>query len=173
MNLKEQTYVSVLAECGNITKAADRLYISQPALSIYINNLEKSLGTKLFERAGKRFVLTPAGELYVEKARKMLELKNNFEETVLKAKGPVIVDFWAPWCGPCKMIAPILDEIAPEFAGKAKIVKINVDDNQLVAGQFGVRSIPTLLLFKNGQLVATQVGALPKNQLAAFINQHL
>lgn len=75
MNLKEQTYVCVLAECGNITKAADRLYISQPALSIYINNLEKSLGTKLFERAGKRFVLTPAGELYVEKARKMLELK--------------------------------------------------------------------------------------------------
>ena len=86
---------------------------------------------------------------------------------------PLLVDVWAPWCGPCKMIAPILDEIAPEFAGKAKIVKINVDDNQLVAGQFGIRSIPTLLLFKNGQLVATQVGALPKNQLAAFINQHL
>ena len=97
----------------------------------------------------------------------------NFEAEVLKAEGAVLVDFWAPWCGPCKMIAPILDEIAPEFAGKAKIVKINVDDNQLVAGQFGVRSIPTLLLFKNGQLVATQVGALPKNQLAAFINQHL
>ena len=99
--------------------------------------------------------------------------EQNYEELVLKAERPVLVDFWAPWCGPCKMIAPILDEIAPEFAGKAKIVKINVDDNQLVAGQFGVRSIPTLLLFKNGQLVATQVGALPKNQLAAFINQHL
>ena len=96
-----------------------------------------------------------------------------FEEKVLQSKEPVLVDFWAPWCGPCKMIAPILDEIAPEFAGKVKIVKINVDDNQLVAGQFGIRSIPTLLLFKNGQLVATQVGALPKNQLAAFINQHL
>ena len=89
----------------------------------------------------------------------------DFETTVVQSD--------IPWCGPCKMIAPILDEIAPEFAGKAKIVKINVDDNQLVAGQFGVRSIPTLLLFKNGQLVATQVGALPKNQLAAFINQHL
>jgi len=97
----------------------------------------------------------------------------DFETTVVQSDIPVLVDFWAPWCGPCKMIAPILDEIEPEFAGKAKIVKINVDDNQLVAGQFGVRSIPTLLLFKNGQLVATQVGALPKNQLAAFINQHL
>ena len=97
----------------------------------------------------------------------------DFETVVVQSDIPVLVDFWAPWCGPCKMIAPILDEIAPEFGGKAKIVKINVDDNQLVAGQFGVRSIPTLLLFKNGQLVATQVGALPKNQLAAFINQHL
>ena len=97
----------------------------------------------------------------------------DFETAVVQSDIPVLVDFWAPWCGPCKMIAPILDEIAPEFANKEKIVKINVDDNQLVAGQFGVRSIPTLLLFKNGQLVATQVGALPKNQLAAFINQHL
>ena len=86
--------------------------------------------------------------------------------TVVQSDIPVLVDFWAPWCGPCKMIAPILDEIAPEFAGKAKIVKINVDDNQLVAGQFGVRSIPTLLLFqKMANLVATQVGALPKNQI--------
>ena len=97
----------------------------------------------------------------------------DFETAVVQSDIPVLVDFWAPWCGPCKMIAPILDEIAPEFVGKAKIVKINVDDNQLVAGQFGVRSIPTLLLFKNRQLVATQVGALPKNQLSAFINQHL
>ena len=101
------------------------------------------------------------------------ELKTAEYQDLLNQGGVTVIDFWAPWCGPCKMIAPILDEIAPEFAGKAKIVKINVDDNQLVAGQFGVRSIPTLLLFKNGQLVATQVGALPKNQLAAFINQHL
>ena len=97
----------------------------------------------------------------------------DFETTVVQSDILVLVDFWAPGYGPCKMIAPILDEIAPAFACKAKIVKINVDDNQLVAGQFGVRSIPTLLLFKNGQLVTTQGGALPKNQLAAFINQHL
>ncbi|OOF42901.1 thioredoxin TrxA [Rodentibacter trehalosifermentans] len=96
-----------------------------------------------------------------------------FEADVLRSEVPVLVDFWAPWCGPCKMIAPVLDELAPEFAGKAKIVKINVDENQLVAGQFGVRSIPTLLLVKNGEVAATQVGALPKGQLAAFINQHL
>ena len=96
-----------------------------------------------------------------------------FEADVLKSDLPVLVDFWAPWCGPCKMIAPVLDELAPAFDSKAKIVKINVDENQGVAAQYGVRSIPTLLLVKNGQVVGTQVGALPKGQLAAFINQHL
>ena len=84
-----------------------------------------------------------------------------------------VFDFWAPWCGPCKMIAPVLDELAVEFAGKVKIVKINIDDNQVTPAQFGVRSIPTLLLFKDGKPVASQVGALPKNQLAAFINQNI
>ena len=97
----------------------------------------------------------------------------DFESVVVNSDIPVLLDFWAPWCGPCKMIAPVLDELAPEFAGKFKIVKMNVDDNQAIPAQFGVRSIPTLLLIKNGQVVATQVGALPKTQLANFINQHI
>ena len=97
----------------------------------------------------------------------------DFESIVVNSDIPVLLDFWAPWCGPCKMIAPVLDELAPEFAGKVKIVKMNVDDNQTTPAQFGVRSIPTLLLLKNGQVVATQVGALPKTQLANFINQHI
>ena len=97
----------------------------------------------------------------------------DFESVVVNSDIPVLLDFWAPWCGPCKMIAPVLDELAPEFAGKVKIVKMNVDDNQATPAQFGVRSIPTLLLIKNGQVVAAQVGALPKTQLANFINQHI
>ena len=97
----------------------------------------------------------------------------DFESVVVNSNIPVLLDFWAPWCGHCKMIAPVLDELAPEFSGKVKIVKMNVDDNQATPAQFGVRSIPTLLLIKNGQVVATQVGALPKTQLANFINQHI
>ena len=96
-----------------------------------------------------------------------------FVADVVNSDVPVLLAFWAPWCGPCKMIAPVLDELAVEFAGKVKIVKINIDDNQATPAQFGVRSIPTLLLFKDGKPVASQVGALPKNQLAAFINQHI
>jgi len=90
-----------------------------------------------------------------------------FQATV--ASGVTLIDFWAPWCGPCKMIAPILEELAGELGGKAKIVKINVDDNPQVAGQYGIMSIPTLLLFKDGKKVDQKVGALPKPALKSFI----
>ena len=93
----------------------------------------------------------------------------NFEAEVLQSKEPVVVDFWAEWCGPCRMIAPALDEISKEMAGKVKIVKMNVDENPGVPGKFGIRSIPTLMLFKDGQLASQKVGAAPKGELSKWI----
>lgn len=98
---------------------------------------------------------------------------SSFEADVLQADVPVLVDFWAPWCGPCKMIAPILDEIAAEYGDKVKIAKVNVDDNSESPAKYGVRGIPTLMIFKNGKLEATKVGALSKAQLTAFIDAQL
>ena len=97
----------------------------------------------------------------------------SFEADVLKASTPVLVDYWAEWCGPCKMIAPILDEVAGTYQGKLQIAKMNVDETREIPAKFGIRGIPTLMLFKDGQLAATKVGAMSKAQLTAFIDQQL
>lgn len=97
----------------------------------------------------------------------------SFEEDVLKAEGAVLVDYWAEWCGPCKMIAPVLEEIAKEYEGQLKVCKLNIDENNETPPKFGIRGIPTLMLFKGGNVEATKVGALSKSQLAAFIEANL
>ena len=98
---------------------------------------------------------------------------DEFEQTVLNADGPVLVDFWAEWCGPCKQIAPALDELSDEYAGKISIIKINIDENPETPGKYGVRGIPTLMIFNKGELVATKVGAAPKSAIKSWIDEVL
>lgn len=97
----------------------------------------------------------------------------SFKADVLESQIPVLVDYWAEWCGPCKMIAPILDEVAKEYTGRIKVAKLNIDDNPKTPGELGIRGIPTLILFKGGNAEATKVGALSKSQLTAFIDSNL
>lgn len=99
--------------------------------------------------------------------------EGTFEQAVLQSDVPVLVDFWAAWCGPCKAIAPVLDELSSEYEGKARIVKIDVDSNPNLAAQYGIRSIPSLFVFKNGEKVDNVVGAQPKSQLSALLNKHV
>jgi thioredoxin 1 len=106
-----------------------------------------------------------------DKNKMALEITSaNFEETVLKSDKPVLVDFWAEWCGPCRMVGPIVDELHTEYDGKAVVGKVNVDDQQEIAAQYGIRNIPTILFFKNGEIVDKNVGVAPKADLAKKIN---
>ena len=98
---------------------------------------------------------------------------DSFESDVLKSNQPVLIDYWAEWCGPCKMIAPVLDEIAEEYAGRLKVAKLNIDDNPNTPPRYGIRGIPTLMLFKDGEVEATKVGAVSKSQLVAFIDSNI
>ena len=98
---------------------------------------------------------------------------DTFDAEVLQSQGPVLVDYWAEWCGPCKAIAPTLEEVAKEYTGKLKVAKVNVDENQEIPRKYGIRGIPTLMLFKNGNIEATKVGALSKSQLTAFLDSNI
>lgn len=124
-------------------------------------------------RLGRDRLPTPSYSKEIQVHENIVEVTDdNFDSEVLQSEVPVLVDYWAEWCGPCKMIAPILDEIAAEYGGKVKIAKLDIDNNQNTPPKYGVRGIPTLMLFKNGSVEGTKVGALSKTQLASFIDSN-
>src|SRR3954469_2516145 len=122
---------------------------------------------------GWRRSVRPACIVFGEPTMTVKATDASFEQEVLKSDTPVLVDFWAEWCGPCRMIGPSLEDIAKDMDGKLKVVKVNIDENPMVPTRYGVRSIPTLLLFKNGQVAATKIGAEPKQKLVSWINSNV
>jgi thioredoxin 1 len=112
----------------------------------------------------------PIGEVMSEYVKQVSD--SEFEQAVLKSDKPVFVDFWAPWCGPCRIVGPVIEELAPSYDGKVVIAKMNVDDNPAVAQKFGVTSIPTMMIFKDGQVVDRVIGALPKSELQKFLDRN-
>ena len=141
-----------------------------PPLSTCI--AECTIGHHLHRVAGKIPVSLPH-KLETNMSNIVNVTDGTFESEVLQSDCPVLVDYWAEWCGPCKMIAPILDEISSEYAGKVKVAKLNIDENSDTPPKYGIRGIPTLMLFKNGNVEATKVGALSKSQLTAFLDSNI
>jgi len=134
---------------------------SNNGIDALISNLKEKLSKKQLMRTSVQIIMTK-------------QIKDNeFESEVINSKLPVLIDFWAEWCGPCRMLSPILDQLSEEMEGKVKIVKMNIDENPETPSKFGVRGIPTMLLFKEGKQIATKVGAQPKNALQEWINSSL
>jgi thioredoxin 1 len=131
-----------------------------------LNNIQK-------QRTAPHFPSFPESEKPQMSEHICYVTDTNFNTDVLQSGLPVLVDYWAEWCGPCRMIAPILEEVAAEYAGRLVVAKLNVDENQQTPGKYGIRGIPTLMLFKNGNVEATKVGAVSKSQLTAFIDSHI